>query len=147
MVGTNFGPAVLVVLACVGGSVAANGAVGERRPACKVQLVAPDPRLWPTQEVRVKAGGREVSLGKVKSLPQDLVVHPAGADEVFVAYVGQNEHGPYGGDTLWQISCKAPRAEVFTRIQDADFGHSALSSDRKTLLFTGADGIFALDLK
>jgi hypothetical protein len=99
------------------------------------------------EEVRVKVHGREVSLGKPETRPQELVVHPAGPNLVLVAYTGRNEHGPYGGSTLWQISCKDSRAEVMANVPDADFGHSALSPAGNELLFTGPDGIFALDLE
>src|SRR4029077_19656033 len=117
------------------------------RPACTVQLEPPDPRTRPAQEVRVRVRGHEVSLGKPDSFPAELAVHPAGPQGVFVAYAGTNGHGPSGSSTLWQISCVDGRAEVVARVPNADFGHSALSPDGRSLLYTGPDGIFALDLK
>ena len=96
--------------------------------------------------VSVSADGRVLSLAPLDDAPQDLRVYPAGPDAVLVAYAGASEHGPYGGSTLWRIPCAAGGAEAVAHVAGADFGHAALSRDRRTLFFTGADGIFALDL-
>lgn len=140
---------MVVVVAISGSGPAASGEAGRggartSRPACKVELVATDPSLW---EVRIRVGTSELSLGTSNTLAQELVVYPAGPDAVLVAYASSNEHGPSGGPKLWRVTCTSPRAEVFACMQDADFGHSALSPDKRTLLFTGLDGIFSLDLQ
>jgi hypothetical protein len=144
--------AILVALAVRGTSVAAPvegdaGGMRARRPACKVELEPFDEHASPPREVRVRVHGHEVSLGKPESSVKELAVHPAGPHDVLVAYGGRDENGPRGASTLWQISCADGRAEIAAHVPNADFSHSALSPDGKSLLYTGPDGIFTFDIK
>ncbi len=112
------------------------------RAACQVDRLTSAEGL----RISVSTDGRVLSLAPVDDPPQELRVHPAGPDAVLVAYAGAGEHGPYGSSTLWRIPCAAGPAEAVAHFDGSDFGHAALSRDRHTLFFTGADGIFALDL-
>ena len=114
-----------------------------KKPACQVDRLTSGEGL----RVSVSTDGRVLSLAPVDGPPQDLRVYAAEPDAVLVADAGTGEHGPYGSSTLWRIPCaQGAAAEAVAHIADADFGHAALSRDRRTLYFTGADGIFALDL-
>jgi hypothetical protein len=110
--------------------------------ACQVDRLTAGEGL----RVSVSTDGRVLSLAPLDGPPQDLRVYAAGPDAVLVAYAGTGEHGPFGSSTLWRIPCAQGPAEAVAHIADADFGHAALSHDRRSLYFTGADGIFALDL-
>ena len=113
------------------------------KAACKVDRLTSAEGL----RVSVSTDGRVLSLVPLDDPPQDLRVYLAGPDAVLVAYAGAGELGPYGSSTLWRIPCAAGAAEAVAHIAGADFGHAALSRDRRTLFFSGADGIFALDLE
>ncbi len=110
--------------------------------ACRIDRLTAGEGL----RVSVSTDGRVLALAPVDEAPQDVRVYTAAPDAVLVAYTGAGEHGPYGSSTLWRIPCAAGAAEEVAHIAGADFGHAALSHDRRTLFFTGADGIFALDL-
>jgi len=114
----------------------------EKKAACRVDRLTSGEGL----RVSVSTDGRVLSLAPLDGPAQDLRVYAAGPDAVLVAYAGSGEHGPTGSSTLWRIPCAQGAAEAVAHIADADFGHAALSHDRRTLYFTGADGIFALDL-
>jgi hypothetical protein len=128
--------------------LAASAAVARAAPrpgkkaACRVDRLTSAEGL----RVSVSTDGRVLSLAPLDGPPQDLRVYAAAPDAVLVAYAGTGEHGPYGSSTLWRIPCAQGGAEAVAHISDADFGHAALSHDRRTLYFSGADGIFALDL-
>jgi hypothetical protein len=97
--------------------------------------------------VALRVGGREVTLGQADRAPQELRVYPGGPDAVLVAHGGRDSQNvPYGSSTLWQVSCTRGAATTFVHVDGADFGHSALAPDTRTLFFTGPDGIFAIDL-
>lgn len=132
--------AVALLAVAAGGSAHARGA--GKKPGCQVDRLTSGEGL----RVSISTDGRVLSLAPLDEPPQDLRVYPAGPDAVLVAYAGAGEHGPYGSSTLWRIPCAAGGAEAVAHIGGADFGHAALSRDRRTLFFTGEDGIFALDL-
>ncbi len=113
-----------------------------KKPACRVDRLTSGEGL----RVSVSTDGRVLSLAPLDEAPQDLRVYPAGPDAVLVAYAGAGEHGPYGSSAIWRIPCAAGAAEAVAHIAGADFGHAALSRDRRALYFTGADGIYVLDL-
>jgi hypothetical protein len=100
------------------------------------------------RELRVNVAGRPLVLAPMDSdSPVALSVYPVvGQNAVLVTYVGHTDNAPQGGGRLWRVSCADGMPETFVHIADADFGHAALSADRRTLFFTGADGVFALDL-
>src|SRR5260370_15998312 len=110
------------------------------KPACRVALAPP------TDSVNVVVRGRRLSLERMDRPPQEIRVHPFGADAVLAAWAGRSSDGPYGSSTLWKIPCKAGPAEPILHVEGADFGHSALSPDGGILLFTGREGIERLDL-
>src|SRR2546422_5517000 len=126
--------AAIVALLVVGSASAAP------RQACKVELAAS------SGAVSAKVGGRHVSLDKVDGEPQELRIYPADSGAVLVAYASRGEHGPYGGDTLWRGPCKTGTPDPFAHLDGADFGHSLLSPDGRTLFFTAPDGILSLDV-
>lgn len=111
------------------------------QPACAASLGSPAGDV-----VRVSVGSREATLDHAVPYPDELRVYPAGASAVLVAYAARTEHGPTGSATLWRVACKAGAPEPIAHVEGADFGHSTLSPDGRTLLFTGPDGVFALDL-
>jgi hypothetical protein len=131
----------LALLCATAGTALAQPHAG-KKPACRVDRLTSGEGL----RVSVSTDGRVLSLAPLDGPPQDLRVYAAAPDAVLVAYAGSGEHGPFGSSTLWRIPCAQGAAEAVAHIADADFGHAALSHDRRTLYFTGADGIFALDL-
>jgi hypothetical protein len=111
-------------------------------PACAVSMVPSEDRM-----LRVNVAGRPLVLTPFDNdSPEALRVYPDGPDAVLVAYVGHTQNTPYGSATLWRVACASGAAEIFAHMEAADFGHAALSADRKTLFFSGPDGVFALDL-
>ncbi|HEV2700341.1 MAG TPA: hypothetical protein VGV09_01830 [Steroidobacteraceae bacterium] len=98
-------------------------------------------------ELRVRVGGRRYVLPVENDGPYELRVYPGGANAVLVAYVSHTENAPRGSSTLWSIHCAAGAPEAFVHLPEADFGHAELSVDGRTLFFTGANGVFALDMK
>jgi hypothetical protein len=110
------------------------------KPACRVAL-APA-----TDSVNVVVRGRRLSLERMDRPPQEIRVYPFGADAVLIAWAGRSSRGPYGSSTLWKIPCKTGPAESFLHVEGADFGHSALSADGRSLLFTGREGIESIEL-
>jgi hypothetical protein len=91
-------------------------------------------------------GPREVTLGEAGNLGE-LRVYPSGPEAILVVHVERDPTGPQGSSTLWRVPCAGGPAEPFVHIDHADFGHSALAADGRTLFFTGESGIFSLDLK
>jgi hypothetical protein len=131
----------MALLASTAAAARAEPRIG-KKAACRVDRLTSGEGL----RVSVSTDGRVLTLAPLDGPPQDLRVYAAGPDAVLVAYAGAGEHGPYGSSTLWRIPCAQGAAEPVAHIADADFGHAALARDRRTLYFTGADGIFALDL-
>ncbi len=121
--------------------VAASPPAESVRPACSVTLVASTPS---TQQVSV--GKHVVALEPIDGPPQELRVFPADSNSVLLAYTGRTDNGPYGSSTLWKVACKTALIEAFVQIAEADFGHAVLARDRRSVFFSGRDGIFALDL-
>jgi hypothetical protein len=91
-------------------------------------------------------GSRQVTLGDEGGESDELRVYPSGPDAILVAVV-RGSDVPQGSSTLWRVPCGAGPPETFAQIERADFGHSALAADGRTLFFTGENGIFTLDLK
>jgi hypothetical protein len=111
-------------------------------PACAVSMEPSQDRT-----LRVKVAGRPLVLTPFDDdSPEALRVYPDGPNAVLVAYVGHTQNSPHGSATLWGVACASGAAETFAHMEAADFGHAALSADRKTLFFSGPDGVFALDL-
>jgi hypothetical protein len=84
--------------------------------------------------------------------PEDDVGDPAfavfraGAVTTLFALLGRR-HGSADGSVLRRITCGAPPTVTPLLIRPgADFGRGALTADRRTLFFTDADGVAALDL-
>ena len=118
-------------------AVAPSGA----EPACDVAM-----RASTAGTLHVDVAGRPVDLAPVDSAVDELRVYPDGPASVLVAYAGRGDNGPHGSGTLWRVDCKAGAPVAVAHIADADFGHAALAADRRTLYFTGADGVFGLEL-
>jgi hypothetical protein len=118
------------------------------RLACEPELTARSfPDAGTGQVVALKVGGREVNLDRADGTPQELRVYPGGPSAVLVAYGGRDSQNvPHGTSTLWQVPCTARPPKAFVHVDGADFGHSALAPDTRTLFFTGPDGILAIDL-
>jgi hypothetical protein len=118
--------------------------------ACKVDLLAPPAEATVDAPVRIKVNGHELSLGRTPMNAESLRVYPADAASVLVAivYVGSSEGDPNGGNSLWRVPCAAGgQPSKVAQSEGADFGHSALAADGRQLFYTGADGIFALNLR
>lgn len=100
--------------------------------------------------VKVKVAGRVFVLEKENGeRTESLKIYPADAGSVFVAivYAGSAQREPRGSDSLWRVPCAAGgNATIVAHAAGADFGHSALIRDGRKLFYTGADGIFVLDL-
>ena len=118
-------------------AVAPSGA----EPACAVAL-----RSSTAGTLHVDVAGRMVDLAPVDNAVDELRVYPDGPASVLVASAGRGDNGPHGSGTLWRVDCKAGAPVALAQVADADFGHAALAADRRTLYFTGADGVFGLDL-
>jgi hypothetical protein len=102
-----------------------------------------------TTPVKVKVGGRVFVLEKENGeRAESLSIYPADATSVLVAIIYRdNAEQPCGSETLWRVPCDSAKAlEKFADVEGADFGHSALARSGRTLFFTGADGVLALDL-
>ena len=117
------------------------------RLACEPELLAPPGPDAKASQLVLKVGSREVILTDADGTPQELRVYPGGPDAVLVGYGGRDSQNvPYGTPTLWRVPCTGGAAKAFAHVDGADFGHSVLGPDARTLFFTGPDGIFTLDL-
>jgi len=119
---------------------------------CEPELVpAPEGQEAENGSAKVKIGKRIVRLDTLSDVRVwDLRAFPADASSVLVALVYEDSQmeEPRGSDALWRIRCKSskPPARV-VQVEGADFGHSQLAPDGKTLYYTGPEGVAALDFR
>jgi hypothetical protein len=139
-----------------GGSAGAGGAAGAGPlPACAIRLAPEGGAGGRAGGVRAVVGEgkgeREITLDGGGGRAEALRLYPGDARAVLVAvvYAGGDRSEPAGSDTLWRVPCGAGAGgpAPVKRMAGADFGHSALSPDGRTLWFTGPDGVYALDLR
>jgi hypothetical protein len=77
----------------------------------------------------------------------EALVYPYTAHSVLFSWTAHGRYGrPNGGSTLYEVDCVAKTATPFFKGGNADFGHSELTGDGKTIYFSAIGGLQALDL-
>ena len=106
-------------------------------PSCGVSVV--------DGKVRVRATQTPIAVASDKK----LTVYPLDADAILVGVKASRASPDAPGDgKLWKVPCSAPdTASVVFEQAGADFGYGALAPDRKRVIFTGTDGVYALSLR
>jgi len=96
-------------------------------------------------KVRVRAKQTPIAASSAKR----VTVYPFDQDAILVGVkAGRASPDNPGDGKLWKVPCsQADTATVAFEQKHADFGYGVVAPDRKRILFTGHDGIYALAIR